>query len=147
MTRLKVFVDANVLFAGAASPTEHSASQVILRMSEITLIDALASEQVVTECKRNLEEKIPDALPLFQLFVSRCLDIVADPDKQLVETYAGLADSEDLPILVAAIRENCSWLVTYNVRHFQPGHLSVRVLRPAEFMMEVRHLLSQLGEG
>ena len=33
----RVFVDADVLFAGAASPSEHGASFVVLRMAEITL--------------------------------------------------------------------------------------------------------------
>ena len=43
----RVFVDADVLFAGAAAPSEHGASLVVLRMAEITLIDALASPQVI----------------------------------------------------------------------------------------------------
>jgi hypothetical protein len=39
----RVFVDADVLFAGVASADEHSASLLILRLSEITLIEAVAS--------------------------------------------------------------------------------------------------------
>lgn len=35
----KLFVDADVLFAGAASPSEHSASLLVLTLSEITLIN------------------------------------------------------------------------------------------------------------
>jgi len=34
----RVFIDADVLFAGAASPSEHGASLVILRMAEITVL-------------------------------------------------------------------------------------------------------------
>ena len=45
----KVFVDADVIFAGAAAPTEHGASHVVLRMGEITLIDCISSEQAVKE--------------------------------------------------------------------------------------------------
>ena len=54
----RVFVDADVLFAGAAGPTAHGASLVVLRMAEITLIDALTSQQVVTEAERNLSAKL-----------------------------------------------------------------------------------------
>jgi hypothetical protein len=50
----RVFVDSDVLFAGAASPSEHGASLVVLRMAEITLIDAVVSEQVIIEVERNL---------------------------------------------------------------------------------------------
>ena len=46
-TKPRVFVDADVLFAGAASPSAHSASLVLLQMAEITLLDALTSQQVI----------------------------------------------------------------------------------------------------
>jgi hypothetical protein len=59
--------------------------------------------------------------------------------------YAGLADPKDLPILVAAIRERCPWLVSFNVRHYQPGHPAVTVLRPGDFVLRLRGLLSVLG--
>ena len=78
--KLRVFVDADVLFAGSAAPSEHGASLVVLRLAEITLIDAVASQQVITEAERNLAEKLPDALPAFRLIVSRCLRVVPDPD-------------------------------------------------------------------
>lgn len=40
----RIFVDADGLFAGAASPSEHGASLLVLRMAEITLVEALTSE-------------------------------------------------------------------------------------------------------
>ena len=40
----KVFVDADVIFAGAASPTEHGASHVVLQMGEVTFIDCSDSD-------------------------------------------------------------------------------------------------------
>jgi predicted nucleic acid-binding protein len=67
--KLRIFVDADVLFAGAASPNEHSDSLVILRMAEITLIEALTSEQVITEVECNLEEKRPAAMPAFRMLL------------------------------------------------------------------------------
>ncbi|MBC7225904.1 MAG: PIN domain-containing protein [Thermoflexales bacterium] len=140
-----MFVDADVLFAGAAGPGEHGASLLVLRMAEITLIEALTSQQAVTEAERNLAEKLPQALPAFQMIVRRCLRVVSDPEPEELEPYAGLADPEDLPILVAAVREECSWLVTFNVRHFQPGHPSVTVLRPGEFIVRVREMLAMMG--
>ncbi|HHS96334.1 MAG TPA: PIN domain-containing protein [Chloroflexi bacterium] len=142
--RPRVFVDADVLFAGAASPTEHGASLVVLRMAEITLVEAFASEQVVAEAERNLENKLPQALPTFRLLVSRCLRVVPDPQPDDLKPHAGLAHPEDLPILVAALREGCRWLVTFNLRHYQPGHPDLTVLRPGEFVLRVRDLLAYL---
>jgi hypothetical protein len=39
----RIFLDADVLFAGAASPNEHSVSNLLLRMSELPLIDAITN--------------------------------------------------------------------------------------------------------
>jgi len=143
-SRPRVFVDADVLFAGAVSPSEAGASLVILRLAEITLIEALTSQQVIVEAERNLTAKLPQALPEFRLLTSRCLRVVPDPAPADLAHYAGAAHPKDLPILVAAVRERCPWLVTFNTRHFQPGHASVTVQRPGEFVLQVRDLLTRL---
>lgn len=141
----RVFVDANVLFAGAASGSEHGASLVVLRMAEITLIDAVASAQVLAEVERNLADFLPVALPIFRQLASRCLRVVPDPTAAEVLACRGLADPKDAPILAAAVREACPWLVTFNTRHFQPGHPAVSVLRPGAFVQHVRALLAHMS--
>ena len=144
MRKPRAFVDANVLFAGAAAPSEHGASLTILRMAEITLIEALTCQQAIIEAERNLAAKLPVALPAFRLIVSRCLQIVSDPTPEELAPHAGRADPEDLPILVSALREGCPWLVSFNLRHFQPGVPAVTVLRPGDFVLRVRDHLSGL---
>jgi len=141
----RVFVDADVLFAGAASPSTHGASLVVLRMAEITLIEAVTSEQAVTEAERNLEAKVPSALPAFRLLVQRCLQVVPDPAPADLTPHQGRADEKDLPLLVTAVREGCLWLVTFNERHYRPGHEDVTVLQPGTFIQQVRHLLARLN--
>ena len=140
-----VFIDADVLFAGAVSPSEAGASLVILRLAEITLLEALTSQQVIVEAERNLASKLPQKLPEFRLLVGRCLRVVPDPVPADLARYAGAAHPKDLPILVAAVRERCPWLVTFNTRHYQPGHASITVLQPGEFILQVRDLLSRLA--
>jgi len=142
----RLFVDAEVLFTGAASPNEHSASNLILRMAELTLIDAITSAQVIAEVERNLTDKMHKALPAFRLLVKRSLRVVEDPDPTELADYAGLANPEDLPILVAAIREECSLLATFNIRHYQPGYYSVSVLKPGDLVLRVRYLLARLSD-
>jgi len=144
MHKPRAFVDADVLFAGAAAPSEHGASLTILRMAEITLIEALTCQQAIIEAERNLAVKLPVALPAFRLIVSRCLQIVSDPTPEELAPHAGRADPEDLPILVSALREGCPWLVSFDLRHFQPGVPEVTVLRPGDFVLRVRDHLSGL---
>jgi predicted nucleic acid-binding protein len=146
-SRLRIFVDADVLFAGAAAPSQHGASLVVLRLAEITLIEAVTSQQIIAEAERNLAEKLPAALPAFRLIASRCLRIVPDPEPADLAFFASLADPKDLPILATAVREGCPWLVTFNVRHFQPGHPALRVLPPGEMILRVRERLAGLGVG
>lgn len=144
--RPRVFIDADVLFAGSASPNEHSASLILLRMGELTLIDAITSQQVISETERNLSTKIPKALPAFKLLVSRCLHVVEDPTAIDVKPYTGLAHQEDLPILVAATREGCSLLARFNVIHYQPGFSPVTALKPGDLVMRIRYLLAKISE-
>jgi len=139
-----VFVDADVLFAGSASANVNSSSQVVLRLAEITLIEAITSEQVIAECERNLIQKFPSALSSFRLLVDRCLHIVPNPIPGDLAAYQGLADSKDLPILVAALQAKCPWIVTFNLRHFQPGHQDVQTLRPGDFVLQVRDSLTRI---
>jgi len=144
-TRPRVLVDADVLLAASASPSEHGASLVILRMAEITLIDAYAPRQVLIEVQRNLEAKLPQALPAMQMIASRCLTVLPDPKASELSPYLGLAHEKGLPILVSALEARCPWLVTFNSRHFRPGHSDVAVAAPGEFLMQVRDLLAHLG--
>jgi hypothetical protein len=143
----RVFVDSDVLFAGAASASEHGASLVVLRMAEITLIDAIVSEQVIVEVERNLAGYLPGVVPLFRQLVARCLRVVPEPSAAELAVCSGLADPKDAPILAAAVREGCPWLLTFNLRHFQPGHPSITVLRPGDFIQHVRARLALLSFG
>ncbi len=143
-TKPRVFIDADVLFAGAAAPSEYGASLVVLRMAEITLVQATASRQVIVEAERNLTTKFPNALSTFRLLVDRCLEVVEDPARDDISKHEGSADAKDLPILVAAIQQKCPWFVTYNTRHFHPGHPDITVLEPGAFVKSVRELLTYL---
>lgn len=149
---LRVFVDADVLFAGAASPSEHpsgSASLVVLRLAELTLLDAVTSEQVLTECERNLRAKLPEplaerALAAFRHLVARALRVVPDPKPEDVAAHKGRAHPKDLPLLVTALREGCPLLTTFNAKDYEPGDAAVEVLQPGTLVRRVRGLLVQL---
>jgi predicted nucleic acid-binding protein len=142
----KVFLDANVIFAGAAATSENGTSHVVLRMGEITLIDCISSEQAVKEVERNLAEKIPEKLPDYHLLLSRSLRIIGDPQPGEVIAYEGQADPKDLPILVAALKEGCSYLLTFNVRHFTPTTPDIIIQQPSSFLITVRSLLGMLRD-
>jgi predicted nucleic acid-binding protein len=141
----RVLVDADVLFAAAASPSQHGASLLILRLAELTLIQAVAPTQVVVESQRNMQEKLPHSVGLLQALINRALIVVPDPSASSMEPYAGTAHPKDLSILVAAATNQCPWLVSFNIKDYQPGLPSVRVLRPGDFLLFIRQQLTRLG--
>ena len=145
MSLLRVMVDADVLFAGAASPSDRSASTVILRLGDLTLVDAVVSEQVVAEAERNLSAKVPAALPAFRELAAACVRVVADPTAAEVRALGGRADPKDLPILAAAVRERCDVLVTFNGQDFRPGHPDVEVVTPGILVQRVRRRVAGAG--
>jgi hypothetical protein len=116
-------------------------------MGEITLLQCITSEQVIAEVERNLSDKFPQALPEFRLLVKRCVQVVPDPTSEEINAYFGQADPKDLPILVAAIRENCSHLLTFNTRHFNPAGSRPIVQSPGEFLQTIRSQLSMLSNA
>jgi predicted nucleic acid-binding protein len=145
VNRPVVFLDADVIFAGSAAPSEHGASHVVLRMGEITLLRLVTSQQAVSEVERNLAAKLPGKLPEFRLLVSRCLQVVPDPGPADLHPFIGQADPKDLPLLVAALRERCAYLLTFNVRHYFPVANTIVVQPPGNFLFTIRSLLSQIG--
>ncbi|MDT0631975.1 PIN domain-containing protein [Rubrivirga litoralis] len=138
-------VDADVLFAGAASSSSQSASGVVLRLSELTVLEGVASVQVVTEAKRNLAVKVPAAVEALGQLVGACVRVVPDPEPGEVRAMDGRAHPKDLPILVAAVRERCPVLVTFNEKDFRPGHPDVDVVTPGVLVQRVRRLVARAG--
>ena len=99
--RPRVFIDADVLIAGAASTT--GASHLVLRLSELGLIDGIVSAQVVREAERNLERKVPAAIPTFRALLAAACQLVGDPSEDRMAALQEQADPKDVPILAAAL--------------------------------------------
>jgi len=79
----RVFIDANILIAGANSRS--GASRAVLLMGEIGLIQLIVSHQVLVEAERNIRKKLPQALPLN---TKDFTDEVARQTNMLIQTPA-----------------------------------------------------------
>lgn len=139
---LPVCVDADVLIAGLLSRT--GASHAILVLGELGLLRLIVSEVAVTEVRRNLAAKLPDAIPLFEEFLRVVPIRIHTPTPQDRERARALADPKDVPILAAAIGAGARLLVTHNVRHFRSGE-GVRIVRPRTLIEEARAWMRSFG--
>lgn len=139
----KVFFDADVLFAGSVSTT--GAAHVLLRLSEISLVDGATSQQAVTEAERNLSEKLPQHASTFRQLADCALEVLPDPSADDLQPFIPEADLKDVPILAAACNHGSDYLVTFNVRHYRPQEGRIEVLRPGDLLVRIREQLAGLG--
>ena len=144
---LKIFFDADVLMASAASSSPNSAGQVLLSLSEITLINAITSELIVEECTRNIPtvfERSDDVLRAFQKIVNRALDVVDRPALDVVQSYRPYAAWSDAPHLACASEHTCRYLVTYNVSDYDTSNLDIEAAESVTVVRRVRTTLADL---
>jgi predicted nucleic acid-binding protein len=139
---LPVCVDADVLIAGLLSRT--GASHAILVLGELGLLRLVLPDAAVTEIRRNLAAKLPEAAALFEEFLRTVPVQIQRPTPQDLERARGLADAKDVPILAAALAAGVRILVTHNIRHFRSGE-GVRVVRPRTLIEEARAWMWSFG--
>jgi predicted nucleic acid-binding protein len=115
--RPRVFLDTSALLAGLASAT--GASSKILALGEAGVLALVVSEQVLVEAKRNLQDKLPNAIPEYERFLNACpLERVPDPSATDVAKAKGIIHPKDASIMVAATDAQVDYLVTLNRKHF-----------------------------
>jgi predicted nucleic acid-binding protein len=137
--RLRICLDADALFAGAASI--HGASHLILQLGELGIIEVGVPEQARTEAERNLAGKLPAALPALRAVLQACCTSLpmGSAAEATALTRSGEADPKDAPILASALAAGCSWLVTFNLRDYQTDR--IQVSHPGAFVEALRNTL------
>ena len=141
----RVFVDANVLIAGADS--QSGASNAVLKMAEVGLFQLVVSTQVLDEAERNLRKKLPRALPNFAAQMARLrLEILPDPTPEQVKPWMEIIETQDAPILCAAVASGVDRLITLNTKDFTPAvaeQSGLTIMTPAQRVKEIRLLVTE----
>lgn len=128
-----VFLDSNVWFS-ALYGSENC--QKLLTAYQEGSIVVFVSQQVIEEIVRNIREKIPQALSVFQDFLTNNPpQIVPDP-KHMSRQIKQLVSTEDQPIFTAAIAANVDYFVTGNSKDFSSQRLKkitgISILTPKQ---------------
>ena len=118
MSKIKVFLDSSAVITGIISSS--GAARVLLVMSENGQIETFISEHVIVESERSLARKVPTALPEFRQTIKDARPkIIQNPTQKEIEKNLYLiADPEDVPILLAAMKAHVDYLATHNRKHF-----------------------------
>lgn len=149
---LRIYVDADVLMAGFLSQSEHGAANVLLQLSEATILDAISSERAVGEVRRNLKKYIArsEAETLLDEAIDAALDVVSNPSADVINTFGPVADSKDILHVACAVEQDCSHLVTYNLSDYPPQYSgesveALDVVAPGSLVRRIRARLSGLS--
>lgn len=140
-----VYLDADALICGSVSTT--NAPHALLRLAEAHLIEGVVCVRTCQEAEKNIVDKFPRQATVARSLlrqIAACLTVAPTPTPDEVRRYAGQANPKDLPHLTVAIQHHCQYLVTYNVRHYYPESDTPVVVRPDEFLEQVRDALTQL---
>ena len=109
------------------------------------MIEAVASQRVITEVERNLEEKMPAAMPAFRMLVSRCLQVVSDPSVAEIEALSKAADAKDVPILAAASARRMCFPDNVQYSTFSARCRIHTVPNAGDLVQRVRYLLAKMS--
>ncbi len=147
MSAINLFLDSSALFAGIVSAS--GAARALLLLSETGHIQITISEQVVIETERAIARKIPQALPdLRRAILATNAKIIRDPTPQEVQANLHLiSHAADVPIILAAMKGEVDYLVTFNRTHFidDPGvaeKSGLRIGEPQDALNWIRGQLS-----
>lgn len=147
MKQTSVFIDSNVWFSAVYK--QGTCSQLIQKLCE-NKWKIVISELVLEEILRNIEVKNPSA----SLFASEYLKIVnpivvKNPNVEVLDKYLGLAHTDDLPILVSAVKYRCGYFITGNIKDFQVESIrkktKLKIMSPVHFLSELTHHLTNIS--
>lgn len=141
----RVFCDANVLIAGAASRS--GASRAVIITAEAGLFQMVVSRQVLDEAERNVRRKLPHSLPVLADILGHVrLEIVDDPSPQSFARWFDCIEEKDAPIVEAAVVAEVDYLLTLNSRDFTPAvadRSGLTIWTPAQFVERLREIVTE----
>ena len=111
---MRIFLDANILFSATKSD---GAIKQLLALLDDAGHKCCVDGYVIEEARRNLVAKAPDRVAAVEELLVRLKPANAQRSDAALEASLPLP-ANDRPVLVAAIHQNCSALVTGDRTHF-----------------------------
>lgn len=135
--RLRVFLDANVIFSGLYS--SRGAPGTILKYFVEGCITLVVSQQVLEEVIRTIKEKLPESLAALNRFlINAPPEVIANPSSDEIRRWAKNIHTSDAVILAAALAAHPDYFITGD-NHFLENRaikegVDLKIISPAQFM-------------
>lgn len=114
--KFEIFLDSSALISGLNSPNGAAGLIISAFLAGDFLI--YISEQVIEEVHRNIQIKFPLLKERLLSFLFGKPKIVKQPSLNEVRRAYKLIQSEDAPILAAALKSKPDFLITWDIKHF-----------------------------
>ncbi len=139
---IRVMVDATVLFAGIGWPRW---SYEVLRHAIKGDVQLILSSLVITQARRNLEEKLPVYVEAFDAWLQLCsFELAPEPSlKEIVSNQTLVRDLKDVPVALSAIQAQVDCFISEDKDFTDEDDTTaqvrqrLKVMRPVIFLREV----------
>lgn len=140
--KYRIFLDSSVILSGLFSSGGPPRLIIDILSLGLPVLSGLTGRFNLTEVERNLEKKLPAALPAFRDELPLLnLEIVPVPPAEDIMSFIGAVDAKDAPVLASAIQGRADHFVTGDkkllARIHRMGGLGFRSTNPAGFMEKV----------
>jgi len=139
---LRIFLDSNVMLSGLVS--WRGAPRLILDILSLDLpvLSGLTGRYNLIEIERNIEKKMPAALPIYRLYLPKLkLEVIPMPSSVDLAPLRGATEDKDLPVLASAISGRADFFISGDKKLLsqinQNAGLPFKELNPAEFLNKV----------
>ncbi len=137
----RLFLDANVWFAAAASST--GASAMLLVLCQEGQSNATATRRILQEAEQNLRAKAKprDAalVRFYRLIVVPGVEVVPTPSREVAANYTAIVHAKDTHVLAGADIAKADALIALDRKHFfaasvRQAKLPFEILTPGMFL-------------
>ncbi|MCI0613268.1 type II toxin-antitoxin system VapC family toxin [bacterium] len=142
--KVRAFVDANVLFAGAAFPRW---PYEVLRHAAAGDFRLVLSPLVIKQARRNLEKRFSEYIDRFEAFVQSIdYELVADPTLEEVEANKNIIrDFSDVPVALSAISAKVEYMVSEDKDFTTQDETTAELRRHFKIMLSGTFLREVMG--
>ena len=134
---IKVFLDANVLFAAAYS--QKGGSFEIINLAKENKVKVYTSRLAIKEAEKNLRDKSTDEAidRFYNIFNELDINLIQIDSLNAKKKFGELTGEKDAPILAAALKSNSDFLITLDRKHLLNIHKKLgdlKIVTPGTFI-------------
>jgi len=133
---MRCLIDSNVLISASLFPTSVPARAFMAAATFPN--DAVICDYSIDEMRRVYNRKFPHKIPLLEEFLAMALIsaeiVTTPPEDESIFDEAFIRDTDDRPILRAAVASDAEVLITGDRDFLESGLTRPAILTPADFL-------------